>query len=110
MCPHLPDHGRSLQGRRQIHLSGKFQQKRADIFPPCCFVKIGGEEETGFVQKHRINAYDEITPMVVMTLQMPTNHVVSYGKKTLVGTTHSEHLILGFSQMPWTHSLPHAGE
>ena len=24
--------------------------------------------------------------MVVMTLQMPANHIVSYGKKTLVGT------------------------
>ena len=76
---------RSLQGRRQIHLTASFQ-KRADIVLPCCFVKIGGEEETGFVQKHRINAHDEITAMVVMTLQMPANHIVSYGKKTLVGT------------------------
>src|SRR5215475_5173034 len=37
-----------------------------------------------FIQ--RINAPDEITAMVVMTLQMPANHIVSYGKKTLTGT------------------------
>jgi hypothetical protein len=41
---------------------------------------------TAVIQKHRINAYDEITAMVVMTLQVPTNHVVRYGKKTLVET------------------------
>jgi hypothetical protein len=59
-------------------------QKRGDIVPPGCFVKIGGQEETGFVQKHRINAHDEITAMVVPTPQMPTNYLVRYGKKTLV--------------------------
>jgi hypothetical protein len=35
---------------------------------------------------HRINAHDEITAMVVLTPQMPANHIVIYGKKTLVGT------------------------
>ena len=76
---------RTLQGCRQVHLAASFQ-KRGDIVLPCCFVKIGGQEETGFIQKHWINAHDEITAMVVLTPQMPPNRIVSYGKKTLVGT------------------------
>ena len=75
---------RSLQGCRQVHLAASFQ-KRGDIVLPRCFVKIGGQEETGFIQKHWIDAHDEIAAMVVLTPQMPPNRIVSYGKKTLVG-------------------------
>ncbi len=75
---------RTLQGCRQVHLSASFP-KRGDIVLPLCFVKIGGQEETSFIQKHWINAHNEITAMGVMTLQMPLNRIVSYGKKTLVG-------------------------
>jgi len=73
-----------LQGCRQVHLAASFP-KRGDIVLPHCFVKIGGQKETGFIQKHWINAHHEITAMVV-TPQMPPNRIVSYGKKTLVGT------------------------
>jgi len=37
------------------------------ILLPRCFVEIGGQEETGFVQQHRINAHDETTTLVVPT-------------------------------------------
>ena len=60
--------------------------KCGDIVLPCCFVKIGGQEETGLVEMHRINAHDEITAVVILTPQMPANYIVSYGKKTLVRT------------------------
>jgi hypothetical protein len=49
--------------------------KRGDIVLPICFVKVGGQKETGFIQKHRINAHDEITAMVVLTPQMPPNRI-----------------------------------
>jgi len=48
-------------------------------------VKVASQEETGLIQQHRINAHDETTALVVLTRQMPANHLVGYGKKTLVG-------------------------
>jgi hypothetical protein len=48
MCPSLPERD-PLQGSRQIHLTASFQ-KRGEIVLPRRFVKIGGEEETGFIQ------------------------------------------------------------
>jgi hypothetical protein len=75
----------SLQSSGQVHLSASFQ-KRSGIVLPHCFVKIGGQKETGFIQKHWIDAHDEIMAMIVLTPQMPPNRIVSYGKKTLVGT------------------------
>ena len=53
---------------------------------PSCFVKIGGQKETGFIQQHRVDAHDEIMAKIVLTPQMPLNRIVSHGKKTLVGT------------------------
>ena len=70
--------------RCQRHPPAGFQE-RGDIVLPRGFVKIGGQEETGFVQQHRINAHDETTAIVVLTRQMPANHHVGYGKKTLGG-------------------------
>ena len=59
-------------------------QKRGGIVLPRCFIKIGGQEETGLIQKHRINAHDESLTKVVLTAEMPANHLFSDGKKALV--------------------------
>jgi hypothetical protein len=75
---------RSLQSCRQILLAAGFQ-KCAGIVLPRCFVEIRGQEETGFVQQHRINAHDETTALIVPTREMPAEHLISYGKKTRVG-------------------------
>jgi len=74
-----------LQGRGHVHLAGCFQE-RARIFLPRCFVKIGGQEETGLIPKHRIDAHHEFPALVVLATEVPTNYFVGYGKKTLVRT------------------------
>jgi hypothetical protein len=68
--------GATLQGCRQVHLAASFP-KRADIVLPVRFVKIGGQKETGFIQKHWIDAHDENAAIVVLTPKMPPNRVVS---------------------------------
>jgi hypothetical protein len=50
---------------------------RSASLAPCGLVKIGGEEGTGFVQKHRINAHDETTAPVVLTRQVPADYLVN---------------------------------
>ena len=54
--------------------------------PAGCFVKIGGQEETSFAPKHRVDAHYEFPTVVVMAAKMPSNYFVGYGKKTLVRT------------------------
>ena len=75
---------RSLQNRRHVYWAAGFQ-KRSGIVLPRCLVKIGGQEETGFVLQDRINPHHETTATAVSTREMPADYFVSYGKKTLVG-------------------------
>ena len=74
-----------LQGSGHVHLLTCFQEC-ARILLPRCFVKIGGQEETGLIPKHRIDAHHEFPTLVVVTAEMPTNYFVGYAKKTLVRT------------------------
>ena len=85
--PDVPAVARSgpLQRGRHVYLAACFQ-KRGCILLPRCFVKIGGQEETGFIPKHRIDTYHEFPGLVVLAAEMPPNHVVGYGKKTLMRT------------------------
>ncbi len=76
---------RSLQRNWQIHSAARLP-KRARIFPPGRFVKIGCQKKACFIMEHRICTHDEITTVVVLTRQMPTNHVIRNGKKTPVRT------------------------
>src|SRR5438034_10044620 len=74
-----------LQGSGHVHLLTCFQEC-ARILLPRCFVKVGGQEETGLIPKHRIDAHHEFPALVVVTAEMPTNYFVGYAKKPLVRT------------------------
>jgi len=58
---------RTLQGHGKF-IWRQFPKTRQHR-PASCFVKIGGQKETGFIQKHWIDAHNEITAMII-TLQM----------------------------------------
>src|SRR5438093_282480 len=76
---------RQLSGPLRQH-AGLFPQLLARILLPRCFVKVGGQEETGLIPKHRIDAHHEFPALVVVTAEMPTNYFVGYAKKPLVRT------------------------
>ena len=74
-----------FQGSGHAHLAACLQEC-ACILLPRCFVKIGGQKETGLIPKHRIDAHDEFPTLVVLAAQVPTNYFVGNGKKVLVRT------------------------
>ena len=49
------------------------------IFPPGSLVKVNRQEETRFIQQHRVNPDEEITATVIPTGKVPPNHFISYG-------------------------------
>ena len=48
---------------------------------PACLVKIGCQEETGFIQQHRIDTHDEIAAVTILARKMLANHLIGNGKK-----------------------------
>ena len=73
----------SFQIRGQILVSTCLKESLG-IFLPVCFVEISSQEETGFVQQHWVDAHDKIPSIVVLTGEMPANHVVGHGEQTAV--------------------------
>jgi hypothetical protein len=59
-------------------------QKRFRIVLPSCLVKISRQKEAGFIQEHWVHAHDEITAIVILTAEMPTNYIVRNGQELSV--------------------------
>src|SRR5271170_850285 len=73
----------SFQIGGQIHGAACFQ-KRLRILLPAFLIKISGQKKASLIQKHRVNAHDEIPAILVLTDKMPANHIVGDWQKTAV--------------------------
>ena len=78
------------------------------VVSPGLAVEVDGEEMTGLVEQHRVDAHREGRTPIVRTGQVPADGTSSVtGRNCRLGQT--AHLILGFSHTPGRHSLAHAG-
>lgn len=74
-------------------------QESAGVFAPCISVKIDGEKMARFVLEHRIDAHDEVVPLVISTREMVLNSVVGDWEKPAVWTLDALNLAL-VAQIP----------
>jgi len=66
---------RSFPGQPAGSVRGMFADGFG-VFPPMGLVKVGCQEEAGFILEHGIDAHDEIAALVVLARQVPANHVI----------------------------------
>jgi len=106
ICAPLPERERSIAAGN-VEVPACFQKGRYVLAPPC-LVEIDAEEKAGLVKEHRINAHDEVFAITVFAAEVPPDRF-NPSRQEIADAGQSLHLILGFSQIPRTHSLPQAG-
>src|ERR1051326_5904351 len=85
--PYMPAFARSgsLQRRRQIQPAACLH-KCARVLAPAHLVEIDRQEKTRLVAKHRIDTRDKRLPVIILSRQMPADHVVIDRQETLMST------------------------
>src|SRR5260370_825059 len=81
----------AVPGARTFHRGGDVQvaacfPKCLCVFSPTLLVEINYQEETSLVQKHRIDAHNEILSLIVLTGEVPSDRLVRDRKKSLMWT------------------------
>src|SRR5262249_21357674 len=54
------------------------------VLSPSPLIEVDGQEKTGFVLKHRINAHDKILAVIVVAQEMAPDRIVRNREKSLV--------------------------
>jgi hypothetical protein len=83
-CAPLPG-ARALQRGWNAQTTASFP-KCLRVLSPTFLVEIDGQEKTGFVLKHRIDAHDEILALIILTREVPPDCLIGDGEKALMRT------------------------